>query len=360
MPPPVDPNTKLHEVQPDEVRPDEVAAPANDLAPRRRGKRRLLGALALAVLAASAALGTRAYLTRGDVSTDDAQVEADVVALAPRVGGPVAEVLVADNAHVIAGQPLFRIDGADTQARVRQAQAELATAQAQVTAARAQANAARAGLSRSEAEAERAELDLARAEELRRGEAIAAQAFDATRIQSQTAKAGAGANRAQYAAALASTELARARVQAAQAALDLAKLQLSYTVVRAPAAGVISRLGARVGQMVQAGQNVGQLVPDGTYVVGNFKETQTGAIRPGEEVDVSIDAYPGRTLRGRVESISGGTGARFALLPPDNASGNFVKVVERVPVRIAWVERPADLPLRAGLSAFVTVHTRQK
>lgn len=353
MSPPVDPNVKIHEVRPDEP------APVNDSAPARpRGKRRILIAAAAVALVAGAALGGHAVLTRGDVSTDDAQVEADVVALAPRVGGPVAEVMVADNAHVAAGQPLFRIDDADYQARVRQAEAELATAQAQVVAAAAQANAALAGVSRSDAEAERAQLDLDRAEALRRGDAIAAQAFDATRLQNRTARAGVGANRAQYAAALASTELARARVQSAQAALDLAKLQLSYAVIRAPAAGTLSRLGARVGQMVQAGQNVGQLVPDRTYVVGNFKETQTGAIRPGEEVDVTLDAYPGHTLRGRVESISGGTGARFALLPPDNASGNFVKVVERVPVRIAWVQPPADLPLRAGLSAYVTVHTR--
>jgi len=354
MPPPVDPNVKIHE-----VRPDESPAPADEPAPARpRSKRRLLILTAAVALAAAGALGTRAHLTRGDESTDDAQVEADVVGLAPRVGGAVAEVMVADNAHVTAGQPLFRIDDADFQARVRQAQAELATAQAQVVAAQAQASAARAGLSRSDAEAERAQLDLSRAEELRKGDAIAAQAYDATRIQSQTARAGVGANRAQYAAALASAELARTRVQAAQATLDLAKLQLSYTLIGAPAAGTVSRLGARVGQMVQAGQNVGELVPDATYVVGNFKETQTGAIRPGEEVDVTIDAYPGRTLRGKVESISAGTGARFALLPPDNASGNFVKVVERVPVRIAWARPPADLPLRAGLSAYVTVHTR--
>jgi membrane fusion protein (multidrug efflux system) len=355
MPPPLDSSAKIHEVG-----PEEPPVPADEpVPPRPRGKRRILVVVAAVAALAVAGVGAHAYMTRGEESTDDAQVEADVVALAPRVGGTVAEVLVPDNAHVTAGQPLFRIDDADYQARVRQSEAELATAQAQVVAAQAQGNAARAQLSRSDAEAERAQLDLDRAEELRKGDAIAAQAFDATRMQSQTARAGVGANRAQYAAALAATELARARVQSAQAALDLARLQLSYTLIRAPANGTISRLGARVGQMVQPGQNVGQLVPDATYVVGNFKETQTGAIRPGEQVDVAIDAYPGRTLHGRVESISSGTGARFALLPPDNASGNFVKVVERVPVRIAWVSPPADLPLRAGLSAFVTVHTRQ-
>ena len=103
---------------------------------------------------------------------------------------------------------------------------------------------------------------------------------------------------------------------------------------------------------------LGQLVPARTYLVANFKETQTGALKPGQKVTVDVDAYEGRSLEGRVESISGGTGARFALLPPDNASGNFVKVVQRVPVRIAWVNPPADLALRAGLSANVTVHTR--
>jgi membrane fusion protein (multidrug efflux system) len=352
---PPDPNAKLHE-----VRSDEVPPPVNDQAPPANRKRRTLLLAGAVALVAGGVLATRAYLTRGDVSTDDAQVEADVVALAPRVGGMVAEVMVADNAHVVPGQALLRLDDADYQARVRQAEAELATAQAQVEASRAQAGAAQAGVSRSDAEAERAKLDLDRAEALKRGDAIAAQAFDATRIQSQAAQAGVGANRAQYSAALASTELARARVQSAKAALDLARLQLSYTVVHAPAAGTVSRLGARVGQMLQAGQNVGQLVPDATYLIGNFKEIQTGAIRPGEEVDITVDAYPGRTLRGRVDSVSAGTGARFALLPPDNASGNFVKVVERVPVRIAWVEPPADLPLRAGLSAYVTVHTRQR
>lgn len=356
MTPPIDPNAKLHE-----VRPDEVPAPANEPPPARpRGKRRALAVVAAVVVAAGLAFGARAWLTRGEVSTDDAQVEADVVALAPRVGGAVAEVLVPDNAHVVAGQPVLRIDAADFEVKVREAEAQLATARAQVVAADAQVAAARAGVTKAEAEAERARLDLDRAEALRRGDAIAAQAFDATRAQSQTAQAGAGANRAQYAAALASAELARTRVQAAQATLDLARLQLSYTEVRAPATGTVSRLGARVGQMLQAGQNVGQLVPDRTYLVANFKETQVGPLREGEPVDVSIDAYPGRTLRGRIESVSGGTGARFALLPPDNASGNFVKVVERVPVRIAWVDPPADLPLRAGLSAFVTVHTETR
>jgi membrane fusion protein (multidrug efflux system) len=352
---PADP--KFHTVPAEAPREAPGEAPVES-APRRGRKRRLLaGAGVLAALLA-AVLGVRFVLSRGDQETDDAFVEADVVTVAPRVAGVVAEVLVAEDAPVKPGDALLRIDDADYVVRVRQAEAELETARAQVAAADAQVRAARASLSRSEAEAEKAQLDLRRAEELRAGEAIAADRYDATRISSDQARAGAGANRAQYGAALANTELAAARVKAAQAALDLAKLQLSYTVVRAPRAGSVSRLAARPGQIVQAGQVLGQLVPRETYVVANFKETQTGAIHPGQPAEIRVDAYPGRTLEGRVESLSGGTGARFSLLPPDNASGNFVKVVERVPVRIAWVSPPSDVPLRAGLSADVTVHTR--
>ncbi len=345
---------KLHPVP--EPGPD-ARAPAE--APRRRGrKRRILLGAGIVALLVLAAVGVHAFLTRGDVGTDDAFVEADVVAVAPRVGGTVAEVLVAENAPVKKGQRLLRIDDADYLVRVHQAEADLETARAQVAASDAQVRAARASLSRADAEAEKALLDLRRAEELKAGEAIASDRYDATRLSSETARAGAGANRAQYAAALANANLAQAKVKSAQAAVDLARLQLSYTVVEAPADGVVSRLGARAGQIVQPGQALGQLVPSATYVVANFKETQTGAIRLGQKVDVEVDAYSGRTLEGRVESVSGGTGARFSLLPPDNASGNFVKVVERVPVRIAWASPPADLPLRAGLSANVTVHTR--
>ncbi len=354
MNPPPDP--KLHEVRPTPVEPVSPRAGATPSGPARRRTALIIAGAAAAL--AVAAIGLHLFLTRFDETTDDAQVDADVVAVAPRVGGTVAEVLVADDAGVSEGQALVRLDDAGYQLKARDAEAELATARAQEAAADAQVGAARASVTRAEAEAEKAALDLRRAEALRTGQAIAASQYDATRASSETARAGAGANRAQYAAALANAELARARVQSAGASLDLARLQLSYTVLKAPAAGTLSRLQARPGQVVQPGQVLGQLVPERTYVVANFKETQTGAIRPGQRAEVVLDAYPGRTLEGRVESVSGGTGARFALLPPDNASGNFVKVVQRVPVRIAWSAPPKDLPLRAGLSATVTVHTR--
>jgi len=140
--------------------------------------------------------------------------------------------------------------------------------------------------------------------------------------------------------------------------LALARLQLSYTKLYAQEDGQVTRLTAREGQMVQPGQPVASLVPDRTYVVANFKETQIGDMKPGQEVEIDVDAFPGKTLKGKVESLAGGTGARFSLLPPDNASGNFVKVVQRVPVRIAWVDVPADVALRPGLSADVAVRVK--
>lgn len=343
----------LHAVEPAEKTPAPAPLPAG-----RPPRRKALMAGAAVAAVALVALGAHALMTRGDESTDDAQVDADVVALAPRVGGTVAEVLVTDNAVVTRGQPILRIDDADYRVRVRQAEAEVETARSQAAAADAQIAAARASVTRAEAEAERAALDLRRAEDLKAGDAIAADRYDASRTLDQSAKAGAGVNRAQYAAALANASLAHARVRSAQAALDLARLQLSWTEVLAPADGTLSRLAARAGQIVQPGQPLGQLVPRQTYLVANFKETQVGGIRAGQRVEVQVDSYPGRRLAGRVESVSAGTGARFSLLPPDNASGNFVKVVERVPVRIAWVDPPADVELRAGLSALVTVHTR--
>ncbi|HEY6912389.1 MAG TPA: HlyD family efflux transporter periplasmic adaptor subunit, partial [Myxococcales bacterium] len=160
------------------------------------------------------------------------------------------------------------------------------------------------------------------------------------------------------AAAEANARLAHARQKSAEAALALARLQLSYTRLYAQEDGQVTRLTAREGQMVQPGQPLAELVPDRTYVVANFKETQIGEMKPGQRVEIGIDAFPGRQLEGKVESLAGGTGSRFSLLPPDNASGNFVKVVQRVPVRIAWVNVPGGVTLRPGLSADVTVRVQ--
>jgi membrane fusion protein, multidrug efflux system len=208
-------------------------------------------------------------------------------------------------------------------------------------------------------DAGKAARDFERAEQLRAGDAIPSEKLDEARTAADSTLAGTAGAKAQYAAARAQARLSSARVRSAQAAADLAGLQLSYTRIWAPADGVVSKLSVHEGQLVAAGQPMAELVPSRTYVVANFKETQVGVLRPGQQADVEIDAFPGRALDGVVESLSGGTGARFSLIPPDNASGNFVKVVERVPVRIAWAKPPPpDMALRAGLSAYVTVHAR--
>ena len=342
------------------VEPAEAAPPPAEPAatPPGAGRRRAFRIGAAALVAAALAFGAHLVLTRGEETTDDAQIEADVVPIAPRVAGPVLRVLARDNQAVRKGDLLFEIDPADYAARARQAEAELATARAQAAAAEAQVLAARAAQGRAEPEARKATADLARARQLRAGDALPQAQLDTAQAAAETGVAGVSAAKAQLAAARANADLAGARVQSAEAALQLAELQLSYTRVVAPVDGELSKLSVREGQIVAGGQPVAQLVPVQSYVVANFKETQIGGMRPGQRADVEIDAYGGRKLEGRVESISGGTGARFSLLPPDNASGNFVKVVERVPVRIAWASAPRGVALRAGLSAAVTVHTR--
>jgi membrane fusion protein (multidrug efflux system) len=354
--------------------------------------------------------------------TDDAQVEADVVPLSARTGGQVIKVFVQENQAVKVGDVIMQLDEADQLARVRQAEAEVATAQAQAVASEAQvavveaaargglqsakanlsgssvavnsaiANivAARAGVLRAAAEVHRATFDLDRAKALRAVNAVTQErlemaqvAFDSAQAQAAQADANLTAMQeaknsaeshvveargklgastpieAQIAAAHAAVDLAHATVQAASARLDLQRLQFAYLKVTSPVVGVISRLSAHEGQLLQSGQPVGELVPAATYIVANFKETQIGAMRPGQPVSIRLDAFPSKELHGKVESLSGGTGARFSLLPPDNASGNFVKVVQRIPVRIAWDPTPELLPLRAGMSADVTVDTKE-
>jgi len=341
-----------------------------------------------------------------------------VVPVAARVWGVVLHARFRDNQRVKQGEVIVELDPADYAARVQQAEAELAAAQAQVQVAEAQVrvvqmttsgalssaqaqlsgsvssvagagaqvDAAQATLARARIEQRRTAADLVRAQELRAqgvvpqsqvdnaqaaadgarsAVALAEAQLAAAREQTRTAETHVAEAQgrvdqstpvdAQIAAAGAAADLARARVAGAQAALDLARLQLSYTTVAAPVDGVLSKLAVREGQLVQPGQTLVAIVPTATYVVANFKETQVGRMRQGQRAEIEVDAYPGQTFAGRIDSISAATGARFSLLPPDNASGNFVKVVQRVPVQIVWVDLPAGVAPQAGLSAEVTV-----
>jgi membrane fusion protein (multidrug efflux system) len=382
------------------------------------GSRRPFAILAGVVTLMGGSIGGYAVMTANEEATDDAQVEADVVAVGARVGGQVLKVPVKENTFVKKGELLLEIDAADYQARVKQSEAEVTTSKAQaaqadaqvavveasargglstakavfsgsnvaVAGADAQIAAAKATVARAEADVRRTDLDLQRQKELRAANAVPQERLDNAQAASDSAKAQLLAAQAQMVAAVesrhqaesrvaeakgrldqsspidaqiaaahASADLAHARVQSAEAALELAQNQLAYTKVTAPADGFVSKLAVHEGQLLQPGQSIAELVPQETYVIANFKETQVGRIKPGQEVEISIDAFTHHKLKGKVESLSGGTGARFSLLPPDNASGNFVKVVQRVPVRIAWTDVPKDLVLRAGLSADVTV-----
>jgi membrane fusion protein, multidrug efflux system len=402
----------LHAVQP--------TAAAADSRPRR-GMRAyfMLGA---AVLLALVVIGGYSLLSSGTETTDDAVIEADVIGVTSRVGGVVAELHVRENQRVNKGDLLVTIDDADLAAKVLGARADLATASAQaseaearaavaeaaatggfksaeaqvsassstVEAADAQVGFAQAGLARARAEAQKADADLARMKVLVATGAIAQQQFDnaqatanlahATVAQAEASLASAEQVRhtaesrvaearghlsqstpvaAQIAAARAAAALARSRVAAAQAALTSAELQLSYARIVAPHDGTVTQIAAREGGVVQAGQPLAHVVPDETYVVANFKETQIEAMRAGNHAEVDIDAYPGHPLHATIDTLSSATGARFSLMPPDNASGNFVKVVQRVPVRLVWDGRP-EVPLKAGLSATVKVFVQDR
>ena len=365
-------------------------------------------------------LGFRA-LTAGRENTDDAQVGADMVPISARVSGTVIAVPVVDHQAVKKGELLAQIDPADYENKVKLAQAEIDAARAQadaadaqmrivaasskgglstaraalsgttssVAGADAQVEAAKAAVLRAQADAEKADTDLRRAQSLRKDDAIpqaqvdsltaaaAAQRAAVAQAQAQLAAATEMKNtarsriaeaqgrleqstpvEAQLAAAKANADLAHARVASAETHLAQAQLDLSYTKIFAPSDGHISKLAVHTGQLLSTAQTVTNLLPATTYVVANFKETQVGEMRVGQTANVSLDAFPGRTFHAKVDSVAFGTGAQFSLLPPDNASGNFVKVVQRVPVKLVWTDLPDDVRVEAGLSADVTVVTK--
>lgn len=319
-------------------------------------------------------------------TTDNAQVRGHIRPLAPRVAGHVAAVLFEENQPVKAGQTLIVLDSADAALRVRMAKAALEAAKAQVHAAEqefrnaqdgslggdAAARSALARVASAEANTHKLELDLARARELRKGDVIPQSdldgtqaAYDAALAQLHAAQADAQNFSAQRAVTSGRVESAKAQLDvlhatldARQADLDNALLQLSYCVIKAPCDGVTGRRNAEVGQQVGPGQPLGAVV-DTTdiWVAANFKETQLEDIHIGQHVKIKVDAYPGDDLSGEVESISEATGAQFTLLPPDNATGNFVKVTQRIPVRVRITERPADHPLAVGMNVTVKVST---
>ncbi len=399
-----------------------VTPKAAEAPPAKKIRRATIVLPALVLLALAAGGGVYAH-GLGTESTDDAQVEGHIVNVATRVSGQVARVLVKDNQLVEAGDVLVELDAADYLARLAGARADLASAQAALASARAQlaltertidANLAqakgslaqaasgwaatrasgqqvRADIVAAESRRALAETDLHRAEALRRDDAISQAELDTRRAafdqtvalldQARARLAGVDATGASTAgqveaaqgkvaaaqtgpeqldAARAAVGVAEARVAQARAALDAAELNASYTTIHAPARGLVSRRTVEPGQMISPERPLLALVPpDDLWVVANFKEDQLADMRPGQPVEIHVDTYGRRGFAGHVESLAGASGARFALLPPDNASGNFVKVVQRVPVLVRFDGAPS-VPLRPGMSANVSVSTRAR
>jgi membrane fusion protein (multidrug efflux system) len=294
----------------------------------------------------------RWWFGRSHVSTDNAQVDGHIVPILPKVGGYVAEVRVEENRTVKAGDTLVVLDDRDLRARLAQTEADLAALLATVSS-RTRVGQAEAAVAQAQANAVKANADLARIEPLAVQSVVSAQQLDA-------ARAAATAAQAQLASSQSALVGADARVAAARSARDQAALQLSYTRVIAPSNGIVSKKAVELGQLVQPGQPLMTVVPlDDVWITANLKETETADVTPGDSADITVDAYKGKHFRGHVESLSPATGARFSLLPPDNATGNFTKVVQRIPVRIR-IDGGMDpaSPLRPGMSAVATIKTK--
>ena len=356
------------------LRPSEAVT-----APGPTNKRRIVLALVGLGVLLGLGWGVKQWLYgRSHESTDNAQVDGHLVPVLAKVSGYVTRVNVAENDRVRPDSTLVTIDEREYAVRLAQADADLAAARAaaggggvqgQAQAAVANASGQQAALTASvaaaRANAVKAEADLRRMRELVTNQVVSRQqldaaqaAADAARAQLAAAQNNAGAATAGVSNAQAGVRLAQARLAAAQAARDNAQLQLSYTRVTAPVGGIVSRKQVEVGQLVQAGQPMLTVVSDtGVWITANFKETQLADLKVGQPAEIEVDAYGGYKVEGTVESVSAATGAKFALLPPDNATGNFTKVVQRVPVRVRVKGSDKDHPLRPGMSVVVHVKT---
>ncbi len=376
------PTPEVRDDRPERAPPADGAnqlRPSKD--PQNRKKPFYQRPLPLALMALAAlvvvVLGTLYWLhARQYVSTDDAFIDANVVRLAPRVAGQVLRLPVRDNQDVPKGELVVELDPAPFQAQLDQAKAaqaqaegQLAATRSQLAVAKANAEQAQAQVGVAEAEASNAQDNYQRVKDLNsstsRNLVVSEREVEDARAQARSTSAQLTAARKQAAAAAAQVDAAQKQIDIAQAAVASAKaqveqaqLELSYTRVTAPQAGRVTHRSVEVGDYVEVGQALLALVPDQVWVTANFKETELTDMRPGQPATISVDAYPDRELHGHVDSIQAGTGARFSLLPPQNATGNYVKVVQRVPVKITFDQRPKDLLLAPGMSVVPEVKVR--
>ena len=359
-----------------QARTGEILPPAAGIAvPKRRKKRVVLPLLLLAGLGGGGYEGYR-YFVEGRflVTTDDAYVKADMSTIAAKVGGYVSLVPVVDNTVVTKGQVLARIDDGDYVNAVEAARARIATQEAtvarigrQVAAGAAAVDQAKAMLTSAKADATRLSAEYGRADSLMQSSYGTQQRLDAARADRDRANATVANAQAAVTSAEAAIDVTRAQGEEARkvrlelvTALARAERDLAFTVVKAPFDGVVGNKSVQPGQYVQTGGRLLSLVPLGSaYVEANFKETQVARLKPGQAVVIKPDAYGEREVTGYVESIAPASGAEFSMLPPENATGNFTKIVQRLPVRIAVPPEVArEGILRPGLSVEVEVHTR--
>jgi membrane fusion protein (multidrug efflux system) len=358
------------------IKVEPAGGPEKDVMPpppRKRGRQGkiFLAAVAGLVVLVAAIIYYSVFIAPYE-STDDAFIDGYVTLISPRVPGQVAQLLVADNQEVKEGDELVEIDPRDYAASLAQAKADLAAAQsksdesqAQVKVSEARVAQAQAAVTAAGAEAQRADDDLKRYQSVE-SKAVSQSAIDLAQAQARSADANLQAAYSQTNAAeaevtlsVAGVETATAAVQQAEAKLQQAELNLSYTKIIAPLDGRVTARTVQQGNYVQPGQALLALVPRNVWVTANFKETQLTYMKPGQPVELRIDAYPNRKFKGKVDSLQAGTGARFSLLPPENAVGNYIKVVQRVPVKIVFDEAmPANLDIAPGMSVVPKVKVK--
>jgi len=326
------------------------------------------------VIIAGIIFGIKEYIYYSKhVDTDDAQIDGDISPVVSRVGGYVDSILFEENEKVAQGQVLLKLDERDYQIKLEQALAAERGASAGIGVSRSQISSTFANSSSAKAQAESAKAklwqatkDYERYANLIKDGSITQQQFDQAKVQKEVAQASYQAAQDQYQAAVeqigttkSQLEVTNIGVDQRQADVDFAKLQLSYTSITAPATGIVSKKNVQKGQLVQAGQTLFSIVNENSiYVTANFKETQLEKIKTGAKVNLVVDAYPDEKINGEVYNFSPATGARFSLLPPDNATGNFVKVVQRIPVKIKIKATKEIMEnLRPGMSVKVSVIT---
>lgn len=349
----------------------------NDATPAPN-KRRPRIIMLVVLIAVAGWAGQRYWHGLTHISTDNAQVAGRLVPILPKVGGFVSSVSVEENQRITAGSLLATIDDRDYRARLAQAEAELqiafasagkegssGQAESQLAASRASASAARSNIEQALANADKAQKDLERIRALVEKKMVSPQALDAAQAAARAAFAQVKVARdtatsagEQVSASGAAVRAAQAKVDSARAARDLVAIALADTRIVAPADGTIGNRAAVPGQLVAAGQPIMNMITDDLWIIANLKETDTANVRSGQRVEIEIDAYPGNKFSGKVESLSPASGALFSVLPPDNATGNFTKVVQRIPVRIRFDKTDPAHPMRPGMSAFVTISTK--